>query len=200
MTALNPSDGVENVPLASSTRTTTPSPQAPRSAALKPYRESKMAMKFLNAPPGAHFEDRAGVVLPDVFAARTGYYFFYGTLQDPRVIADILGLQEPPLVQPAQMVGYHLRLWGPFPALLDGPPGNVVKGVAYDVKKREHAERLAEYETDAYIADPAYVDLLDKGGKVIERVRGSTFAFVGDRQELSDGVFDLGAWQSSWGR
>jgi hypothetical protein len=42
------------------------------------------------------------------------------------------------------LLGYSLKLWGQYPALVDGPPGAVVEGWVYDTAYEFHAERLTE--------------------------------------------------------
>ena len=63
------------------------------------------------------------------------YCFFYGALKDPVRLAAVLHLPDgqAPYLRPAKLVGYHIMLWGQYPALLDGPPGNEVLGVAYEI-------------------------------------------------------------------
>lgn len=41
---------------------------------------------------------------------RKAYYFFYGTLTDPSLLAKVLQLSEPPKTRPAMIVGYHTKL------------------------------------------------------------------------------------------
>lgn len=91
--------------------------------------------------------------------APTGRYFFYGTLSDPALLAEILGLDEEPILRPAYVEGFECKLWGQYPALVSSGsgsgsaldsssgsgsnPGSVVEGAAYHVQSVKHAERLA---------------------------------------------------------
>jgi hypothetical protein len=52
---------------------------------------------------------------------------------DPALLSEILGLPEKPRLRPAMLLSYSPKLWGQYPALVDGPPGAVVEGRVYDV-------------------------------------------------------------------
>lgn len=119
------------------------------------------------------------------------WYFFYGSLMDPKQLRQVLGLREPPRdFRPAEIVGYHVRMWGPYPVLLDGPPGNVVKGVAYEIEGGEHKDKLARYETSNYREHNCIIRFTAD-----EDVIGTTFEWAGDESELREGSFDLKDWQ-----
>ncbi|KAJ5565761.1 hypothetical protein N7535_007399 [Penicillium sp. DV-2018c] len=133
----------------------------------------------------------------DLFDAPTGPYFFYGTLTDPSMVREILGLENEPELRPARLSGYKCKLWGQYPALLDAPD-SVVEGAVYHVKTVEHGERLAAYETKNYQADPCRIRYTD--GKEPADDVGYTFKFKGDQNELSDGTFDLRVWLERMGR
>lgn len=62
----------------------------------------------------------------------------------PTLLSEILRLAEKPRLRPAMLLGYSLKLWGQYPALVDGPPGAVVEGWVYDTAYEFHAERLTE--------------------------------------------------------
>ncbi|KAJ0122505.1 poly polymerase protein [Diaporthe amygdali] len=57
---------------------------------------------------------------------------------------------RPRSLKPAEIVGYHIQMWWPYPVLIDGPPGNVAKGTAYEIKGGENKDKLAHYETNNY--------------------------------------------------
>lgn len=119
------------------------------------------------------------------------WYFFYGSLMDPKQLQQVLGLREPPRdFRPAEIIGYHIRMWGPYPVLLDGPPGNVVKGVAYEIEGGEYKDKLARYETANYREHNCMIQFSAE-----EDVIGTTFQWAGDESELRDGSFDLKDWQ-----
>ncbi|KAI3394425.1 hypothetical protein diail_2675 [Diaporthe ilicicola] len=124
---------------------------------------------------------------------RKGLYFFYGSLMDPTHLQRVLGLKyRPRNLEPAEVIGYHIRMWGPYPALLDGPPGSVVKGRAYEVEAGDDQDKLAHYETDNYKEHKCIIRL-EGGGRIF----GTTFQWAGDVDELKDGSFDLKDWQMS---
>lgn len=127
----------------------------------------------------------------DLFAAPTGPYFFYGTLSDPAMLRDVLGLETEPQLRPATMVGYECKLWGQYPALLDAPE-KIVHGSVFHVETEEQGGRLAEYETKSYRADPCLIQYTD-GNEPAEDI-GHVFKFVGNVRDLSDGTFDLETW------
>jgi gamma-glutamylcyclotransferase (GGCT)/AIG2-like uncharacterized protein YtfP len=77
-------------------------------------------------------------------AFRKQHYFFYGTLMDASMLAQVLKLRDPPQLQPANIIGYRRAYWGPYPALLDGPPGATVHGKAYVVQSTREEKRLQE--------------------------------------------------------
>jgi len=122
------------------------------------------------------------------------FYFFYGSLMDPSQLARVLRLREPPVTRPASIVGYSCKMWGPYPALIDGPPGAIVQGVALEVQSQQAAAKLAEYETDAYEEHACIIRF--EGG---EKVFGMTFKWRDDPddEDLSEGNFNLQEWQAA---
>ncbi|KAJ0116657.1 hypothetical protein J7T55_009807 [Diaporthe amygdali] len=122
---------------------------------------------------------------------RKELYFFYGSLMDPTQLQRVLNLKNRPRsLVPAEIVGYHIQMWGPYPALIDGPPGNVVKGIAYEIEGEEAKNKLADYETGNYKEHRCTIRL--KGGA---QVSGITFEWSGDMDDLKDASFDLKDWQ-----
>jgi hypothetical protein len=115
----------------------------------------------------------------------------------PALLSEILGLPENPTLRLAKLVGYSLKLWRQYPALINGPPGAVVEGMAYEVEHEEHAQRLAEYETQAYWPASCLIRFID--GKEPEEVPGTTFRYVGNPVDLGEGAFDLGVWLKRMG-
>jgi hypothetical protein len=151
-------------------------------------------MKLRSAPPGYFFRPERPPPHKDPFVAPTGAYFFYGTLSDPVMLRDVLGLEIVPQLRPASIIGYECKLWGQYPALLDAPE-KVVHGVVYHVETEEHGERLASYETDNNRADPCRINYIDgNDGNEPEDGFGHVFKFVGNVKDLSDGIFDLRTW------
>ena len=126
----------------------------------------------------------------DYKAFRKQHYFFYGTLMDPTTLAKILQLRGRPYLGSARLVGYSCMLWGPYPALTDGPPGATVFGVAYEVQTCKEVERLHTYETDNYTATPCLIHLNDG-----RELRGKSFVWTAGEVLLTKSVFDLKDWQ-----
>ncbi|KKZ67139.1 hypothetical protein EMCG_07161 [[Emmonsia] crescens] len=122
---------------------------------------------------------------------------------DPQMLTEILSLapyDEPnnPNLRPGYIVGSSCKLWGQYPALVDGPPENIVKGMVCDVQTVEDGEKLAAYETRNYAVKPCFVTYTD--GKEPATAFGHTFAFAGDPRELDEGEFDLKIWLRRMGR
>jgi len=123
------------------------------------------------------------------------HYFFYGSLMDEKQLAKVLRLDSPPVLRPASVVGYSIKMWGPYPTLVDGPTDNVVNGVVYEVQKEDHEKRLAYYETNAYLC--VWCDI--GPGTEGKRITGKTFAWAkgSNDRDLSEGSFDLEAWRKA---
>lgn len=150
-------------------------------AAMGKSRPSCMVRKFLNYDPSKDprqfqlaSDDSAESSWPsDPF--RQAYYFFYGTLMDPSTLAKVLQLPEPPTMRPAKVVGFHTKLWGPYPTLLHGPSGHEVDGLTYEILSEKQHDRLCAYETDKYRFQPCMIDFLDGAVGVGKMVEGVTF-------------------------
>jgi hypothetical protein len=121
---------------------------------------------------------------------RKEFYFFYGTLMDSATLAMVLRLRYLPVLVPAKISGYHCKLWGEYPALVDGVVSEVVHGMAYEVRSSEEERRLNDYETDHYFKEGCSIELDDW-----TRVMGNTFKWHGDNTELKEGRFDLKDWK-----
>ncbi|PWY94337.1 hypothetical protein BO94DRAFT_532280 [Aspergillus sclerotioniger CBS 115572] len=145
---------------------------------------SPFVLKLRSAPRGYFYEAPEPSPWVDLFDAPTGPYFLYGTLTDPSMIAEILGLDEEPTLRPAYIMGYRCKLWGQYPV--------------YHVRSVEDGEKLAAYETNNYRASPCIIMYTD--GKEPVKEYGSTFKFVGNKKDLSEGVFDLRVWLKMMGR
>lgn len=155
---------------------------------------SPFIQKLQAAPEGYWFQ--SSVKLADVhpLAPNIGWYFVYGTLKDPTLLAEILSLKNIPKLYPAKVIGYSIKLWGQYPALVDGHPGEEVRGMAIRVDEQRHADRLVEYETKAYRSVSCLIRFIDEDGSDPEAVEGSTFKYNGDSDDLDDGHFDLDDW------
>ncbi|KAJ9361172.1 hypothetical protein DTO280E4_3919 [Paecilomyces variotii] len=117
------------------------------------------------------------------------YYFLYGTLMDTSTLRDVLQLSSWPELRPAKIVGYHCKLWGQFPALLES--GDEVHGMAYWVQSMTELERLIGYEGDLYARKRCMIHFNNGQSQVL----GSTFVWCGDEALLKEGDFDLKDYQ-----
>lgn len=102
-------------------------------------------------------------------------YFFYGSLMDPTRLSSVLGLRTNPELLPATVTGYHLMLWGPYPALIP-EAGKAVSGLAFTVQTDEDAQKLQYYETSNYAPQSCRIEMVDGTSE-----EGWTFVWAGDR-------------------
>ncbi|EAW14348.1 gamma-glutamylcyclotransferase family protein [Aspergillus clavatus NRRL 1] len=154
-------------------------------------------------PPPPPPEDLQSKISPFVLKMRsappqTGLYFFYGTLMDPKILADILDLDHEPKLRPAKVVGYACKLWGQYPAMVDGPQDATVEGAVYNVQTVKDGEKLAAYETNHYQTKACLIEYMDSQEPVDDL--GHTFMFVGDSRDLTEGTFNLQTWLERMGR
>jgi gamma-glutamylcyclotransferase (GGCT)/AIG2-like uncharacterized protein YtfP len=124
------------------------------------------------------------------YAFRKQHYFFYGTLMDPATLARVLNLRDHPILLSAKIIGYRCMLWGRYPALLDGPLGAPVHGMAFEIQSPKEVELLEAYEASRYKNTACRIELED-GTELI----GRTFVWVDGMEELKERVFDLKDWQ-----
>ena len=160
-------------------------------------KESGFWQKFQYAQ-GAFYEASDAGPPIDPLAPRKGPYFFYGTLMDPSILMEILKLKEKPMLRLAKIIGYSCKMWGQYPALVDGLQGGIVESTIYEVQSEEHAVRLAEYETKAYRIVPCEIRFVD--GEDPSKVYETTFRFAGPKLDLDEGGFDLKTWLRHMGR
>lgn len=157
----------------------------------KPPEKLSIALKVRQAPPGWAFEGRVEDFNYDPLTPPVGLYFFYGTLQDPGILGEILDLPTPLVLRPAWIVGYRMRLWGQYPAVVNEAQ-TVVRGTAFEVTTEGHAAKLAAYETSNYCPAPCYINTMEDGEE--SQSDGYVFKFCGNPNDLSDGEFDLDQW------
>ncbi|PLB54856.1 hypothetical protein P170DRAFT_432429 [Aspergillus steynii IBT 23096] len=167
-----------------------PPPSNPRS------KISPSVLKLRTTPPST-YQPPKPPPSADLPPAPTGPYFFYGTLTDPSMIAEILDLAQELELRPASVLGYKCKMWGHYPALVD-EPGSTVEGAVYHVDTVEDGERLAAYETRNYRAESCVVRYADNQGP--SQDFGYAFKFVGDPRELTEGNFELRTWLRRMGR
>ncbi|THW37136.1 hypothetical protein D6D21_08402, partial [Aureobasidium pullulans] len=83
-------------------------------------------------------------------SSQSNVYFVYGSLMDPSTLQSVLQITFPPTLHPATLTGYHIRMWGSYPALLLSSPSSSVYGMVFEINAFEHAkqiqQRLEEYE------------------------------------------------------
>lgn len=123
-------------------------------------------------------------------------FFLYGTLMDPGIAQEVLGLPEPPVLKPALLKHRgHLRMWGPYPAFMANQDPEVdVKGMACEIEGTGRKDRLATYEGDNYDDVKCFINLVTEDGET-DLIVARVFAWIGDEDELSDGSFDLEAYK-----
>ncbi|KIW13922.1 hypothetical protein PV08_06703 [Exophiala spinifera] len=106
------------------------------------------------------------------------WYFFYGTLAEPAVLSQHLGLQDTPTYIPARVSGGRVRTWaGRYKALVDAP-GEIVSGSAFLVQSRPEEDALRFYETDKYEVVRCKITTQS------EVLDGLTFRFDGTERDL----------------
>lgn len=125
-----------------------------------------------------------------------GKYFFYGSLMYPRMIQRVLGLSGLPALKPAAVGGLRVKMLGPYPALVDGEPSAVVRGVAFDIEGAEQKEKLAQYETECYTTRQVLISVDGEEDKVL----GTTFVWNGNPDDLDEGTFDVASWEKRMSR
>ena len=162
-----------------------------------------MARKFMRADASAD-PPRLSLLPPGDNSAETSwpqdpirdeYCFFYGTLMDPDTLSKVLGSSKPlPMMRPARIIGYEIKLWGPYPALLDKPL-NPVDGIVCGLLSPTQLDRLAAYETDKYHLQACLIDVLNHDGSTQKTIEGVSFMWNGRQNELREGTFDLKQWR-----
>lgn len=95
------------------------------------------------------------------------------------MLQHVLDLPALPELKPAEVVGLHIKMWGPYPALINGEPGEALRGMAYEVEDGEQKYQLARYETECYRTRNFYISVLGE-----MKVLGTTFAWNGDPDEF----------------
>jgi len=90
----------------------------------------------------------------------------------------------------ATITGYKCKLWGQYPALVDGPLDATIQGIAYEVQGPDEKAKLEAYEGEIYVLENCLIKLQD-GSQIL----GSTFKWRGDQRHLREGSFDLKDWK-----
>ena len=111
---------------------------------------------------------------------------------DPETLSQVLGTPHSlPTLTPARVLGWAIKLWGPYPALVDGEPLQPVDGMAFEILSKTQLDRLISYETDQYQLQPCYIDIRNHDDSVRGTVDGVTFIWNGELDELQEGKFEL---------
>ncbi|CAJ2509816.1 Uu.00g057160.m01.CDS01 [Anthostomella pinea] len=128
------------------------------------------------------------------------WFFFYGSLQLPRVLArvcwlDRKGDEELVMRKGASIGGWKIMLWGPFPALVPSADEARVQGMAWKCERPEHLAALASYETDAYRLEYCKVTIEssdENGAKKVEVIDNArTFVSTEEADDLDEGEWLL---------
>lgn len=116
-------------------------------------------------------------------------FFFYGSLTDHLQLQEVLGLPSRPSLTPARVKSYKIKLWGQYPALVDGADDSYVDGMVYVVETEQHLQMLKDYETEVYSVKDVQIEM---GG---ETILGKTFGWGVDPSELREGTWSLEEWK-----
>lgn len=122
-------------------------------------------------------------------ALRASYpvpYFIYGAFKSPILLQNILGLEQPPFLQFAAVMGYESRRWDKDIALVASAETAMIEGLVYVVPSEEVVGKLADQYGFAFEAVICQITL-DNG----ESVEGNIFQYRGHRlglENLTDNI------------
>jgi hypothetical protein len=108
------------------------------------------------------------------------WYFFYGTLMDPKRLAAVAGLDKEPTMSRATIRHKQLQRWGPFLVLVWGEEN--VDGLVWYAPSAEIVERLRDYEGSTY--RDVFVSVELDGG---DTITARTFMLDCGEDDLRDG-------------
>ncbi|KAF2802395.1 uncharacterized protein BDZ99DRAFT_468869 [Mytilinidion resinicola] len=118
------------------------------------------------------------------------WYFFYGTLADQDLLANLFGWSDVahklPILYRASLKGGILKTWGGrYRAMIDSP-GNLVEGFAYQVQSRDEEDALLVYETEKYevVRCNIVLEVIASVG-LKQLVKGCTFRYAGSEEDLA---------------
>jgi gamma-glutamylcyclotransferase (GGCT)/AIG2-like uncharacterized protein YtfP len=163
-----------------------------------------MVRKFLNRSASGHESTQSLTASPNfsqegsapAASFESQYCFVYGTLMDPKTLSQVLRTSDRlPIISRARVIGYEIKLWGPYPALIDSKPLRPVDGMVFEIMSKTQLDRLVSYETDNYQLQPCLIDILNQDDSVKCTVDGVTFMWNGQEEELQEGKFDLKQWK-----
>ncbi|KAK6537984.1 hypothetical protein TWF694_010876 [Orbilia ellipsospora] len=124
--------------------------------------------------------------------------FLYDALSLPMMLKHILDLPDDPVLLPASLPGYVIRMHGIDSALVPDEPlsegaesQRTVGGAAYLVRRREHRDILVAHEMkeNYRIGEVRIRVTLEGSGEEVER-RAMAFLWDGDVKELAEEDFD----------
>ncbi|CAG8037669.1 unnamed protein product [Penicillium nalgiovense] len=116
---------------------------------------------------------------------------------DPDILSKVLGSSKPlPIMRPARIIGYEIKLWGQYPALLDKPL-HPVDGIVCGLLSPTQLDRLAAYETDKYCLRACLINVLNNDSSTEKTIEGVSFMWNGRQDELREGTFDLKQWRKN---
>jgi hypothetical protein len=132
--------------------------------------------------PQHHQEDHQPQINPN--ASDAAWYFFYGTLKDPKLLRAVLDPSQPPRLTPAWINGYAVKYFGVYPAAVPGTcarPAVGLEGVACFVATAEALVRLREHADKHYTETVVELKLEDGAG-----VQGKMFVWSGEEKLLTN--------------
>ncbi|KAJ5772551.1 hypothetical protein N7520_003080 [Penicillium odoratum] len=136
---------------------------------------SPMMRKFLNHSASGH-DSTQSMSTPPTSSFERQYCFFYGALMEPETLSQVSRKSDSlPVMSRARVIGSDVKLWGPYPALIDGEPLRPVEGMAFKILSKTQPDRLVSYETDNYQLQPCLIDILNHNDSVRSTVDGVTF-------------------------
>lgn len=124
---------------------------------------------------------------------KIGWYFFYGTLTRPSILAEVIGSEEKPVLHRAKIFGYKMMMWGPCPALIRDEGNAVIEGSAFKVENEAEAQCLQRYETSAYAPKSCRIHFENEAEQ--KDAAGWTFVWHRSLSELSEGQFNIQSFQ-----
>lgn len=131
--------------------------------------------KFLNFDAAEH-EAKERERAAYFFTFKLQYCFAYGKLMYSKTLSRVLNLpNRDPIMRRARVKGYQIKLWGPYPALVDGETNQPVSGMIYKVLSEAHMDRLEAYETDKYSLEFCFNDILNDDDSAEKTVNGVLF-------------------------
>lgn len=108
-------------------------------------------------------------------------YFFYGTLADPRIWSQKLGVDEVPVLKKGLIRGWKVQRWEKYQALVKAGGDEEVEGWVHMVNSEDEVGKLAGWEGNNYKVERC--EIVYESG---ERTEGNVFVFCGDSQQLRD--------------